>query len=67
MARGRRTFFRNSLSRKPPATMAPVLPALTMASTLRSAKSCQQRLIELSGFLRRATTGDSSMVTTCVQ
>ena len=41
----------------------PVLPALTMASTLRSASSCQVRLMELSGFLRSASTGDSSMPT----
>ena len=43
------------------AIKAPVLPALTMASTLWPANNSQQRLMELSGFLRRATTGDSSM------
>ena len=47
--------------------MAPVLPALTTASTFFSAKSCQQRLIELSGFCRSATTGLSSMPIVCVQ
>ena len=64
---GRSTFFKNRRSRKPPATIAPVFPALTIASTLRSASSCQHRLMELSGFLRSATTGDSSIPTTCVQ
>ena len=38
-----------------------------MPSTLCWASSCQQRLMELSGFLRRATTGVSSMPTACVQ
>ena len=64
---GRLTFLRKSFKRKPPATMAPVLPAETMASTLRSAKSCQQRLMELSGLRRRATIGESSMPMTWVQ
>ena len=61
---GRRTSLRKRRKQEPPATMAPVLPALTMASTLRCRKSCQQRLMELSGFLRKARTGDSSMVMT---
>src|SRR5205823_316175 len=64
---GRRTPLRKRLRMKPPATMAPVLPALTMPSTLRCASSCQQRVMELSGFLRSPSTGDSSMVTTWVQ
>ena len=45
--------------------MAPVLPALTMPSTFFWASRPQQRLMELSGFLRRASTGLSSMPTIC--
>ena len=51
----------------PPATMAPVLPALMMPSTLPRASRSQQRLMELSGLRRRPDTGLSSMPMTWVQ
>src|SRR5437764_441911 len=48
---GRRTFFRKRRRNSPPATIAPVLPALTRASTFFSASSCQQRLLAVTAIL----------------
>ena len=59
---GRRTPGRNILAlNSAEATMAPVLPAETTASTSPAAIIPQHREIELSRFFRRASTGFSSM------
>src|SRR5581483_1084435 len=60
---GRWTHLRNLRVRRPPATTAPVLPALTSPLTFPAASSCQQRKIEASGFLRSASPGFSFMST----
>src|SRR5205823_3089639 len=49
--------------RSPPATTAPVFPALTSPSTRFSASNCQHLKTEASGFLRRASDGFSLMST----
>ena len=59
---GRWTHLRNRRGCSPPATTAPVLPAETRPSTFLAARSCQQRTMELSGFVRSASTGFSFML-----
>ncbi len=59
---GRRTPGRNILAlKRAEATIAPVLPAETTASTSPAAIMPQHREIELSRFFLRASTGFSSM------